>query len=68
MILAITIFSFHHNNITRKHFPVLLLLHTHTHTNSTYKTGERGKIIVSLKYTLNSATTVSLVIVKANYV
>ena len=36
------------------------------HTFSTYKTGERDKIVVSLKYTLNTRTTVSLVIVQAD--
>ena len=46
MILVISISLFHHHNIIRKHFPSSMLLYTRT--CSTYKTGERGKIAVTM--------------------
>ena len=42
-----------------------VLLQLYMPTCSTYKTRELGKIVVSLKYTLNTRTTVLLVIVQA---
>ena len=64
MILYISIFYFIITILYPKVSLVLQQLYTHTCSNC--KTGERGKTVFSLKYTLNTRTTILLVIAKAS--